>query len=155
MKEQIISATTMRLKKGTTMNNSSNEGILRKVYVFNMKGNPLLSIRQRVIYGRLAPLRRPLPASKLVDMLGRLIDRRTINYNLEKLGTFGLVTRQKKGWVAVEPSAEMEKQFVRTRPTTDERWQGCFASWKLPLPVTNPFPGRRNSTELYAAYWLI
>lgn len=137
------------------MGHSNGECRLRKVYVFNMKGKPLLKIRQRIIYGRLAPLRRPVSARRLASMLGGLIDLRTINRSLKKLSDLNLVTKQKKGWVALQPPQDKESHFVRTRLTKDDRWHGCFASWKLPLPLTNPFPGRRNSTELYAAYWLI
>ncbi len=130
--------------------------IVRSIYVLNMKGTPKLSIRQRVIYARLAPLRRPVSAKRLAEMLGGLIDRQTISAHLSKLATLGLVRQSKEGWVALEPSGDMEKEFSRLNETPEDgRWQGCFASWRLPLPAEKPFPNARNKTELYCAYWLV
>jgi Mn-dependent DtxR family transcriptional regulator len=115
----------------------------------------MLSIRQRIIYSRLAPLRRPVAAYRLANMIGGLIDRRTITCHLHKLAVLGLAEKKTNGWIALAPSGDMEKQFVRTKQVTDDRWHGGYASWKMPLPLKQPFPGRRNGTELYAAYWLI
>lgn len=129
---------------------------MKSIYVLNMKGTPNLSIRQRVIYARLAPLRRPVSAKRLAEMLGGLIDRQTISVHLSKLASLGLVRQSKEGWIALEPSGDMAKEFSRMKETPEDgRWQGCFASWRLPLPAEKPFPNARNKTELYCAYWIV
>ncbi|QEL13865.1 helix-turn-helix domain-containing protein [Limnoglobus roseus] len=129
-------------------------------YILNMTGKkgakPVLSIRQRLIYGRLAPLRRPVPAKRLSDMLGGLINRQTISIHLEKLATLGLVQKHANGWVAVEPPEDLRKAFsLLKNPPEGRGWHSLYASWKLPLPAKMPFPGHRNAVELYAAYWKI
>lgn len=130
---------------------------LRIVYVFNLKGKPpFLDIRQRIVYSRLAPLRRPVSARRLTQMLGGLIDRRTTHRHLLELQKHDLVTQVNKRWLARKPDGEIARHFTQTKAFgNDGRWHGCFASWKLPLPKGKPFPKRQNSTELYAAYWLL
>jgi Mn-dependent DtxR family transcriptional regulator len=129
---------------------------MRSIYLFNMRGKPALTIRQRLIYARLSPLRRPVPAQRLEAMLGGLVYRQTISDHLEKLQQKGLVEKRKGGWVALEPTGEIEEEFVRLKESPEDgRWHGCFASWRLPLPARKPFPNARNATELYTAYWLI
>ncbi len=139
------------------MNNDNTKQRLRLGYIFNMRGEPMLTIRQRILYSRLAPLRRPVKAYRLASMLGNLIDRETVSCHLEKLADLGLVTLVGTGWVAQEPSKEVaKKSFVLLKDKDREnRWHGRYASWKLPLPASQPFSGQRNSCELYAAYWLI
>ncbi len=138
------------------MNGKSSEK-LRIVYVFNLKGKPpFLDIRQRIVYSRLAPLRRPVSARRLTQMLGGLIDRRTTHRHLLELEKHDLVTQVNKRWLAREPQGQIAKHFTQTKVCgNDGRWHGCYASWKLPLPKVKPFPKRQNSTELYAAYWLL
>ena len=127
------------------------------IYILNMKGKkPSLSIRQRVIYARLTPLRRPVTAMGLARMLGGLMDRQTIATHLKKLSALGLVRQSKDGWVALEPSGDMAKEFTRLKETQEDgRWHGCFAWWRLPLPADKPFPDAHNKCELYCAYWLV
>ncbi len=127
------------------------------IYVLNMKGKkPSLSIRQRVIYARLTPLRRPVTAMGVAKMLGGLMDRQTIATHLQKLLALGLVRQSKDGWVAVEPFGDMAKEFTRLKESSEDgRWHGCFASWRLPLPAETPFLDAHNKCELYCAYWLV
>lgn len=132
----------------------------RQLYMFVQKGKqPMLDIRRGLVYGKLAPLRKPVSASKLCDMLGGLVSLPTVHKNLAKLETLGMVTHTERGWLAQEPPAELQPHFCRLKKAAkdadDDRWHGRYATWRITLPAENPFPGMRNGTELYAVYWLI
>lgn len=143
--------------KVTTLNSSRPQipkDALR-VRVPSLRGDCPLTLAQAVVYGRLAPLKRPVSVTTLSRMFGGLFnDRKRLSLSLKQLSVHGLARAEDKKWLALESKGATREWFVWPDKLAEaDKWHHKFAYWSMPLPEEKPFPESRVLLNDWAVYW--
>lgn len=123
-----------------------------KVYTFRIPTGTAMKLRDRIVYGRLYPLKQPITLHRLTGWLGGLMDRSTVSTSLARLESMGLASREqigkRVGWRINKELTDANRHLFKFNK------DGAVIYWRMVLPVANPFKGKGGLEKWVAwAFW--